>query len=477
MFLLLNREGGFPTEHTHVRKSARAIFVLFSVIFLGRHSTTAVVSKITTKEMSLDNSTTAIPISDNDDEYELISGDKLCCSSCLQKFNFDGRGDTMPIIEGSAFDIIVVESEDGNLFQNSDFLVNFKGEDEKFDNASLKIVMEVGQGNDIRTKAWFPIIRKPAQQIDRDVSTNDADNNETFDEKRFWGCCHPSAGSAKPNILSKFDDGGNENIDDPSSALKAFLKPGKNSIRYLLLDEQRVVGIAKANIFLWNFSDSIVLCDIDGTITKSNVRGILGTIVSQQYEKVCHVGICRILSKLSLFSQIVYVTSRPIALANQTRKFLSNLKQGSETLPEGPLLGFGGNLSQLFVMELVSKTTQRFKAEKLWEQVVKPFRQAANNDPNFPVFVAGFGNSFMDMQSYHSVGMELHRMFKISKKSQIVNFDKPDMTFESYNGDLDFPPHQWYKDRMGTQYDGYTDPRLLLRLCSNETTTPIAVLK
>lgn len=140
----------------------------------------------------------------------------------------------MPIIEGSAFDVIIVESKDGNLFQNSDFLVDFKGEDENFGNASLNIVMEVGQGNDLGTKAWFPIIRKPSQHIDTDVSRNAADGNETFDEKRFWGCCHPSAGSAKPNVLSKFDDCGNENSDDPSSALKAFLKPGRNSIRYLL---------------------------------------------------------------------------------------------------------------------------------------------------------------------------------------------------------------------------------------------------
>lgn len=239
-----------------------------------------------------------------------------------------------------------------------------------------------------------------------------------------------------------------------------------------------MVRVAQAYIFLWNFSDSIVVCDIDGTITKSNGRGIIGTILSQQYEKVCHVGICRILSKLSLFSQLVYVTSRPIALANQTRKFLSNLRQGSNLrLPEGPLLGFGGNLSQLFVMELVSKTTQRFKAEKLWEQVVKPFRQAANNDPKSPFFIAGFGNSFMDMQSYHSVGMELHRLFKISKKSQIVNFDKSDINVESYDGDLNFLPHQWYKDRIGSQYDGYTDSRLISRLCSNDITTPVDNLK
>lgn len=229
------------------------------------------------------------------------------------------------------------------------------------------------------------------------------------------------------------------------------------------------MGIANANIFLWKQSDSVVVSDIDGTITVSNARGILGTIITNQYTKVCHVGICNILSTLSSSSQIVYVTSRPIALVNQTRQFLSSLKQGNKTLPDGPLLGFGGNLHQLLLMELVSKTTQKFKTGKLWQQIVQPFRRATNNDPDSPVFVAGFGNNFMDMQSYHAVGMDLDRIFKINKKSQIITFDKPNMTSPQSNSvELAFHPHQWYKDRIGTKYDGYTDPRLISRLVQNE---------
>lgn len=473
-----HRRGANHTEATHVKKSIIAVSILFFAIIAGCNFAAAIDNNSTTKKMAGGNSTI---VSVNDDEYELMSGDQswssnilgnLCCSSCLQTFNFDVQGDTTSIIEGSALDVIVVESENGSLFQNSDFLVSFKGENENDDNNAHKIVMEVDQGNDAGTKAWFPIIRQfpivrqSPEQVDNDQPENDYDDN-AFDEKRFWGCCHPSAGVAKPNMLSKFNDGGVESIDDPASALKAFLKPGRNPIRYLLLDEQRVIGVAQAYIFLWKHSDSIVVSDIDGTITKSNARGILGTLITQQYEKACHVGICHILSKLSSSSQVVYVTSRPIALANQTRQLLSSLKQGNETLPHGPLLGFGGNFRQLMMMELVSKTTQRFKAGKLWQQVVQPFRQANNNDPSSPVFIAGFGNNFMDVQSYHAVGMDLDKIFKISKRSQIVTFDKPNATTPSYHGALDFPPHQWFKDRIGTQFDGYTDSQLITRLCSD----------
>mmetsp|Transcript_13872 Transcript_13872/g.34865 ORF Transcript_13872/g.34865 Transcript_13872/m.34865 type:complete len:481 (+) Transcript_13872:168-1610(+) len=459
------------TEATHARKHATTVSILIGLITLGVHLAAAIDQTASKKMASSNNTIVAI----DDDEYELMTGEQswssnilgsICCASCLGAFNFDGQVDTTPMIEGSAFDVIVVEGEDGSLFQNSDFLVRFKGGNEIEDDKSHKIVMELDQGDDAGTKAWFPIIRKSAPETENNRSENNSgDENDTFDEKRFWGCCHPSAGCAKPNMLSKFNDGEAEAIDDPSAALKAFLKPGRNPIRYLLLDELRVVGIAQANIFLWKYSDSIVVSDIDGTITKTNIRGIAGTLITEQYDKVCHEGISGILSKLSASSRVVYLTSRPIALANHTRRFLSSLKQGNETLPIGPLLGFGGNMPQLLMMELVSKTTQRFKAGKLWQQVVQPFRQATNNDANYPVFVAGFGNNFMDMQSYHAVGMDLDRMFKISKKSKIVTFDKPSLNSEHRNGE-DFLSHQWYKERIGTEFDGYEDSNLISRLHS-----------
>lgn len=472
----MNRRGAYHTTATHARKYGKAVSILFSFLIVGFHFASAIDRNPATKTMAANNSTiVSAPVDDED--YELMTGDQswssnmlgnLCCSSCLSTFNFDAQGGVAPMLEGSAFDVIVVESEDGSLFQNSDFLVTFKGGDKIDDDTNAhKIVMEIDQEKDAGTKAWFPVVRKSPRQVEMtDQSENDADDDKSdaFDEKRFWGCCHPSAGSAKPNRLSKFSDGGVETVDDPSSSLKAFLKPGRNPVKYLLLNEQRVVGVAQANIFLWKHSDSIVVSDIDGTITRSNARGILGTIMTQQYGKVCHVGICNILSRLSSSSQVVYVTSRPLALANQTRQFLSNLKQGNETLPHGPLLGFGGNFPQLLMMELVSKTTQRFKTGTLLHQVVQPFRQATKNNQSSPVFIAGFGNNFMDMQSYHAVGMDLDRMFKIGKKSKIVTFDKPDAISQHYNGDLDFPPHQWYKDRMGTEFDGYTDANLIFRL-------------
>ena len=429
----------------NVTKSISTLYILGTAINFDFHPTTiptAIIDHSLIKSNNINavmtmtttitnNSTTTSYVNDNgsDSEYDLINdhqqkqrsssnilGKSLCCSSCLGVVFDDRNIDAPSMIEGTAFDVIVVEGQDGKLFQNSDFLVSFKGKGEdnnnnnnnnnyNNENNAQRIVMELDQDDNnptsdidgTTTKAWFPIQPKHSS------NTTDSDSSSDFDEKRFWGCCHPVFGSAKPNMLSNLSDGGggdddeNNNNDDPSFALKAFLKPGRNKMRYLLLDDQRIIGVAHAYIFLWNYQDSVVVSDIDGTITKSNARGVLGTIVTKQYVRVCHVGICHLLSSLSSSSQIVYVTSRPLSLASQTRQFLSNLRQGNETLPHGPLLGFEGKMSQLVVMELLSKTTQKFKSGKLWKQVVQPFRRATN-DPKTPFFVTGIGNTIMDVQ-------------------------------------------------------------------------------
>jgi len=107
------------------------------------------------------------------------------------------------------------------------------------------------------------------------------------------------------------------------------------------------------------------------------------------------------------------------------------------------------------------------------KQLVQPFLSASENVEISRLFIAGFGNTMMDIQAYHSVGMNLSRIFKINKRSEIVTFDKlpvTDVMMESLKLTrsnkriFSFRPRKWYKDRMGTVFLGYSDPRLLSQL-------------
>mmetsp|Transcript_2369 Transcript_2369/g.2738 ORF Transcript_2369/g.2738 Transcript_2369/m.2738 type:complete len:505 (-) Transcript_2369:72-1586(-) len=414
--------------------------------------------------------------------------------------------------EGAAFDVIMVQDSEGTLYENSDYLVSFKGEKETTggtitnEDPNKMVVLELlvptddlVPGDTISNKVWF--------QINKGGGTGTGSDNENGNEK----------------------DPKQENLQ----ALKMYLHSGRNPMRYLLLNLElkTIVGMASASIFVYSQHDSIVVSDIDGTVTKSNAAGLLGTVgpfKEALYGKVTHEGICHLLSTLASqkhenenetgTTQVVYLTSRPTLLANQTRQFLIDLTQPATTstttttnentvvdddnesarttankeandigLPRGPLLGFGGKVSNVLVMELISHTANEFKSKKLWQQVVQPFREANNNnnntdsnenDTNHPTFVAGFGNNTRDMQAYHSIGMDLRRIYMIDKKSRIVIFDKKmedddknetdpatTVTTATNNRPTDFQSEQFYKDRIGTTFDeGYTDTKLMFQL-------------
>jgi len=75
-------------------------------------------------------------------------------------------------------------------------------------------------------------------------------------------------------------------------------------------------------------------------------------------------------------------------------------------------------------MELVSHSVHWFKASLLWNQIVSRFRAVASEETkDRNVFLAGFGNSAMDMKAYHMVGMDLDQIYWIDRKSRISCLD------------------------------------------------------
>ena len=380
--------------------------------------------------------------------------------------------------EGVAFDSIVVESSDGKLHH-----ANENG-DSWFFSAAFSVAkngfcLEMGQGDEG--------IGYPATALVMKLRRGDENGDA-------WFQIHEADDELEDNIVQK--DGGNNDreIDNRKRSweeLKPLLREGANYVAFCCLRHTGInehvyktttVQFARSSIWLWKASDRVVISDIDGTLTKSNVQGVLGTILTNNYETVSHAGICHLLSSLVSSSppnrfegqsstRVVYLTSRPIHLAHKTREFLSGLTQQEgdgeprKSLPAGPLLGFGGNLARVLAMEVLSKTTQAFKAEQLEKHISGPLRRArAHESTKFEsdIFVAAFGNNLNDVQAYHKIGMDLDRVFMIDKKSKIVTFDKPPpIEGTPPKGEDGFPPHSWYKQVMGTIFeDGYSDAKL-----------------
>ena len=261
----------------------------------------------------------------------------------------------------------------------------------------------------------------------------DRSNNKAWHENEETTQLLPRRNPNTANNSQQNNPYNNPNDDHHPLALAdlaTILKPGRNDARFILIEKQTLVSIATCSIYSWSTEDRVVIMDVDGSITKSNVRGLFDTLVTEEYS-YCHHGVCHFLTNLIQKTttplrgdlRILYLTSRPIALSPSTRKFLTRVRQPStnepnkaNTLPEGPLIGFPGTIAQILPMELIYHSVHDFKHQSLVDNVLKPWARLGRTE--LP-FWAALGNTSMDVQAYHAAGIPLSRMGFITKQSTI----------------------------------------------------------
>lgn len=102
------------------------------------------------------------------------------------------------------------------------------------------------------------------------------------------------------------------------------LKDGTNEITFTVTSKFQVIlwkskfiffkgtVTIKSRIFLWNNYDKIVISDIDGTITKSDVLGHMMYFVGKDW---VHSGVTKVLSQIQNNGyRIMYLSSRTIGI-------------------------------------------------------------------------------------------------------------------------------------------------------------------
>lgn len=94
--------------------------------------------------------------------------------------------------------------------------------------------------------------------------------------------------------------------------------------------------VINSNIFLWKSTDRIVVSDVDGTVTKSDLLGhFLPLLGKQWYQR----GVSKLYDRISQNGyKILYITMRPVGYYNVTKKQLTSVKIDGTNLPNGPLL-------------------------------------------------------------------------------------------------------------------------------------------
>nr|XP_027193608.1 phosphatidate phosphatase PAH2-like [Dermatophagoides pteronyssinus] len=193
------------------------------------------------------------------------------------------------------------------------------------------------------------------------------------------------------------------------------LKDGANVVEYIV--NSQVLGVRHliGTIYLWSDDTKIIVSDIDGTITKSDVWGQVLPILGKDWS---HRGVANLFSRCSKHGyEIVYITARAIGQANTTRDYLFSLQQDEKyCLPDGPLFLSPDRLFDSFKREVIDRKSFMFKIAVL-NDIKKTF--PANKNP----FVAGFGNKHTDYVAYKNAGIPNDKIYIIDSKGVVKHMD------------------------------------------------------
>jgi len=239
------------------------------------------------------------------------------------------------------------------------------------------------------------------------------------------------------------------------------LKPGRNRMKAVI--RAYPSKALHFDIYVYSARDRLVVMDIDGTITVSDVRGYVESVYLGRYTYV-HDGVVPFLRVLyeSMSYQVLYLTSRPAAHAAETRSLLQNIRDyvdgsGEElTMPPGPLFLNKESKTRAVYRELVSRSVATFKAEVLLK-VKALFAAAGVAQP----FFMGVGNRPTDMQAYADVGIAYNAMLLIDTYSNLTAQDAAGR--EKSNGAAGSGAKDTWKEVIPASrvYNTYRDPALI----------------
>lgn len=188
------------------------------------------------------------------------------------------------------------------------------------------------------------------------------------------------------------------------------LKPGRNDVKFQVTTSGSLHTISN-NIYLINDTAKIVVSDIDGTITKSDIKGFIFPALGLSDWK--HTGIVTLFSSLEARGyQLLYLTARPIGQSSTTHEYLNSLREGDKTMPEGPILLHFGSVINAIAEEVIRGTPEISKISKL--------NRVRGLFPSNP-FYSAYGNKETDILAYKALNIDPDMIYKINEMSDITS--------------------------------------------------------
>jgi len=246
--------------------------------------------------------------------------------------------------------------------------------------------------------------------------------------------------SVKEDHNCAFFDGSLKLTSEQIAKLK--LHVGINEISFSVSSAPNTRFVAE--VFLWDANKAIVICDIDGTLLRSDLLSFSASKLG--FDSV-HNGACEALSALDAAGyQVVYLSAKPISKASRMRDFLKRFTtpDGQHHLPTGPLITATDRTLQALVKSLRSENElSNFKTHVL-QDIVQVFNPQCSSSPDFMIFSAGFCSKPADAQAYAAAGIPRNRIFIVDQNGRL-SIRETRAVYESYEELLNefprlFPP-------------------------------------
>jgi len=182
------------------------------------------------------------------------------------------------------------------------------------------------------------------------------------------------------------------------------LNRGHNDVQFSVTTAFQGTCRCSCNIFLWQHTDKVIISDIDGTITRSDVLGQILPAIGRDWAQC---GVAKLFSQIEANGyHLVYLTARAIGQAAITKDYLNFVKQENINLPRGPLFLNPDSLISAFKREVIDRNPEEFKIGCL-KNIQSLF---GGRNP----FFAGYGNRPNDAVAYKAVEIPDCRIFTIN---------------------------------------------------------------
>jgi len=289
-----------------------------------------------------------------------------------------------------ANDIVVVPNQNGDL-EATNFGVQFGKKDIWLPRA----------GHTVSIKVNGAVV--PVSMILDGAGQGYFSTEETGNQRyRFWSA-----------LLGSSDPLPHQRTDTPTTQQLNLLnlKQGMNLLEYEVETAAGSIVSTEATVFLINSTQKIVVTDIDGTITRSNIRGFILPALGISDWK--HDGIVELYSKIEDEGYMfLYLTSRAVGQSESTKQYINSLREGRYRMPSGPLMMQLNSVVDTLKTEVIDQDPEVQKIAKL-SRLQALF-------PTSPLY-AGYGNQDSDIRAYTALNIDLNRIFVMDKASNIRN--------------------------------------------------------